>query len=316
MARARGANAVMNAAFETAYGTPPVAGYTRLPFVSADLGATRGLIESDLLGQGRKPYDPTLDVSNDDGDVVVPVDTRAFGAWLKLLLGAPATDAIGLPAGFQRHLFMSGATTLPSMAIEIGHPEVPSFSTNYGARANTLRIDMRRSGLLNATLGLIAKGETIALNASSVANPATYPDGISRFAQARGQILRDGVQLANIVSADFSFSNAHDKVETIRPDGEIEDADPGMPMASGTIAARFADNNLLNLATSGAPTILNFGWTIGNFSLYFAFKRVFLPRVKRPITGPGGIQASFNWQGASAIDPLMQVELINDQPSY
>ena len=44
MARARGANAVMAAAFETTYGTPPVAGYKKLPFVSSALGDEQNLI--------------------------------------------------------------------------------------------------------------------------------------------------------------------------------------------------------------------------------------------------------------------------------
>jgi hypothetical protein len=49
----------------------------------------------------------------------------------------------------------------------------------------------------------------------------------ARFAQATGQIKQDGVSWA-ASSARRSYSNNLDKVETIRPDGEIEDADPGM----------------------------------------------------------------------------------------
>jgi hypothetical protein len=88
MGRARGANARLNVKFETAYGTPPSGNYIQLPFVSANIGPEQGLIESDLLGQGREGYDPTLDVINNDGDITVPVDARAFGHWLNLLLGA------------------------------------------------------------------------------------------------------------------------------------------------------------------------------------------------------------------------------------
>ena len=36
-------------------------------------------------------------------------------------------------------------------------PDVPSFGMNFGARANTLAIQMQRSGLLNATIGLIRR---------------------------------------------------------------------------------------------------------------------------------------------------------------
>ena len=88
--RARGANAVMHAAFEASYGGA-AANWLKLPFVSSDLGEEQGLIESDLLGQGRELLDPTDDVANNRGDLVVPADLRAIGYWLKLLLGAPET---------------------------------------------------------------------------------------------------------------------------------------------------------------------------------------------------------------------------------
>jgi hypothetical protein len=51
MARAYGANASLLAAFETAYGVAPVAGFVKFPFVSSSLGSEQGLIDSDILGQ-------------------------------------------------------------------------------------------------------------------------------------------------------------------------------------------------------------------------------------------------------------------------
>ena len=55
MARAYGANASLLAAFETAYGVAPIAGFVKFPFVSSSLGSEQGLIDSDILGQGRDP---------------------------------------------------------------------------------------------------------------------------------------------------------------------------------------------------------------------------------------------------------------------
>ena len=138
MARARGSNAVCVAAFETTYGTPPGSGYRKLPFVSSQLGEERNLIESDLLGYGREPLDPIKDVANNDGDLVVPVDVNNFGNWLRLYMGPPVTTA-GTP---NVHVFTSGAASLPSMALELGLPEVPSFGMNYGVRGNTMKVDL------------------------------------------------------------------------------------------------------------------------------------------------------------------------------
>lgn len=73
-------------------GTPPNAGaFHVIPFVSSDLDSAQGLIESNVLGLGRDPTAPFQDVINVDGDVVVPVDLRNIGLWLKAMFAAPTT---------------------------------------------------------------------------------------------------------------------------------------------------------------------------------------------------------------------------------
>ena len=72
MARAQGARAQMALAFETTYGTPPVGGFTKMPFASTSLGAEQPLLNSELLGYGRDPLAPIKDAVTADGDVVVP----------------------------------------------------------------------------------------------------------------------------------------------------------------------------------------------------------------------------------------------------
>jgi hypothetical protein len=313
MARARGANASMAAAFETTYGTPPVAGYKKLPFVSSALGDEQNLIASDLLGYGREPLPPSRDVVNNEGDVVVPVDLRNFGYWLKLLLGAPTTVD---NSGVYTHTFVSGALALPSMSIEVGMPEVPSYGMNFGVRANSMKIQLQRSGLLNATMSLIAQGETKA-GASAAGSPTEA--AIERFSQFMGEIKRDGTSLGHIVSAELTYSNNLDKVEVIRPDGRIEDADPAMVAVSGTVNVRFADTVLLDQAVAGTACELSFGWAIGaDKSLLFTLHEVYLPKPKQPISGPGGIQAAFAFQAAEdpALQKTMTVALENDVSTY
>lgn len=418
--RARGANALLRALFETTYGTPPGGNYVNLPFIKSDIGEQQGLLESDLLGQGRETFDPTLDVINDDGSLTVPLDARNFGYWLKLYMGAPVTTAFApasgsikfsalptagstitingtaftfvasgatgnqinigasvsatidnavtvltasvvsgvalanytktgtdtltvtyktaglagnsftlaagsapasngtasgatLSGGTNSHVFTSGASSLPSMSIEIGNPEVPNFEMNFGANGNSMQIGLQRSGLLNAVLNVIAQGSSLATT-SGAGTPTSL--AVTRFAQATGQIKKDGVQLANIVQANMTFTNSLDKVETIRPDGRIDGADPAQFMANGNITSRFADTTLLTLAGAGTPFELSYGWTNGPFSLVFDLPRIFLPKPKRSIDGPNGIQAAFDWKASGASGHSMTATLVNDVAGY
>ena len=141
MARAQGARAQMALAFETTYGTPPVGGFTKMPFASTSLGSEQPLLNSELLGYGRDPLPPIKDAVTADGNVVVPIDAQAFGFWLKAAFGDPITSGVGPYA----HEFRSGGWTLPSLSIETGMPEIPRFAMYSGCVLDTLSWQMQRS---------------------------------------------------------------------------------------------------------------------------------------------------------------------------
>ncbi|WP_245803156.1 phage tail tube protein, partial [Acuticoccus yangtzensis] len=158
MARAIGARAQMALAFESVYGTAPVSGFHRMPFASSTIGSEQPLLNSELLGYGRDPLPPVKDAVTADGDVVVPIDAEAWGVWLKGAFGSPTTTG----SGPYTHEFRSGSWTLPSMAIETAMPDVPHFAMATGCVVDRVSWQMQRSGLLTATVGLIAQGETVA----------------------------------------------------------------------------------------------------------------------------------------------------------
>ena len=81
---------------------------------------------------------------------------------------------------------------------------------NFGVRANSMKIQLQRSGLLNATMSLIAQGETKA-GSSGAGTPTEAV--IERFSQFMGEIKRNGTTLGQIVSAELTYSNNLDKVE-------------------------------------------------------------------------------------------------------
>ncbi len=172
------------------------------------------------------------------------------------------------------HTFVSGTQTLPSMSIEVGLPDVPFFGMNYGARPNSLSVQAQRSGLLSATVNVIAQGEATAT--ATAAGTPTVLD-VERFSQFQGSITRNGAVLGNIVSAELMYSNNLEKIEVIRSDGRIADIDPGIVKCSGNLNARFQDTSLLDQATARTPCEIAFGWTIdASRSLLFTAHRVFL----------------------------------------
>ena len=52
---------------------------------------------------------------------------------------------------------------------------------------------------------------------------------------------------------EVTYSNGLDRIETIRSDGRIEGADPGMAALTGRMEVRFADTSLITQALDGSP---------------------------------------------------------------
>ena len=313
MARAQGARAQMALAYESIYGTPPASGYFKMPFASATLGAEQPLLESELLGYGRDPLAPIKDALTSDGDVVVPIDAIGYGYWLKATFGDPTTTGVEAP---YTHEFHSGSWTLPSLAIEIGMPEVPRFAMYAGCVVDQLSWQMQRSGLLTASISLIAQGETPATT-TSAGTPTEI--NLQRFGHFNGSITRDGTALGNVVSTQITYGNNLDRIETIRADGKIDGADPSMAMLSGSMEVRFADTTLMDQAINGTTCALEFAYSLPNGeSLTFTAHSVYLPRPRVEIGGPQGVQATFDWQAAkdAALGRMCTVTLINGVEAY
>jgi hypothetical protein len=312
MARAQGARAQMALAFETVYGTAPASGYTRVPFASTSLGSEQPLISSELLGYGRDPSAPIKDAMTADGDVVVPLDTEAFGFWLKAAFGEPVTSG----AGPWTHEFRSGSRSLPSLAIETAMPEVPRFAMYSGCVLDQLSWQLQRSGLLTATARLVAQGEAVATT-TAVGTPAEL--ALKRFGHFNGSITRNGTALGNVVSAEITYANNLDRIETIRSDGRIDGADPSIAALTGRVEVRFADQVLVNQAIAGDPCELEFGYALpSGESFTFTVHAVYLPRPRIEISGPQGVQATFDWQAArdATLGRMCTATLVNDIEEY
>ncbi len=314
MARAQGARAQMALAFETTYGTPPTSGFTKMPFASTSLGAEQPLLNSELLGYGRDPLAPIKDAVTADGDVVVPLDAGAFGFWSKAAFGAPATT--GTAPGPFTHEFQSGAWVLPSLSIETGMPEVPRYAMYSGCMLDQLTWQMQRSGLLTAIARLVAQGEVVGTT-TSAGTPAALE--LKRFGHFNGSITRNSSALGNVVSAEITYANNLDRIETIRSDGRIDGADPTIAALTGSIEVRFADSTLVTQAINGEACELEFGYSLtSGESLRLTVHAVYLPRPRIEISGPQGVQATFDWQAArdSTIGRMCTVTLINNRETY
>jgi hypothetical protein len=223
-----------------------------------------------------------------------------------------------LTGGGAAHVWESGADDIPSYTIEIGHPKLatPVFFRHLGTVMESLAFDMGQEGPANGRIQLVAQGETTA--AITIDGSATSYS-LRRFSQGRGFIRRGGANLAGVTGGSLTFSNNLERVRVIREDGKIEAADPTFAGCQGTMTVRFDGQTLVDEAMNGDPVALEYAYSFADgYALTFELPRVFLPKSKYAIPGPGGVEASFDWRGAydETEATLLRVSLTNDVASY
>jgi len=267
---------------------------------SADVDGATLIIEHDTLGTAGNAF--TLA----KGTSPVPDVT---------LSGATLTG--GAASGAYNHVFTAGQLSHPDAAVQITNPEVPQSRMNWGVMADSMSIQGQRSGLLNASLQLVAQGET--KDAASMAGTLGDAFEVERFSQFTGQIEADHVPLARVETFTLRIANNLDKDESIRRDGRIGGADPGKLTVGLNLTLRFADTVMQARAEAGTPLRMTVGWRISATKrLDFIMDNVRLPRSKVPLSGPGGIRVSYSARALKrlASQNALRAVLVNDVASY
>jgi hypothetical protein len=168
------------------------------------------------------------------------------------------------------------------------------------------------------TIGLIGQGEATA-GSTAAGTPVTQT--FTAFNAFQGSITRNAVSLASVVGATLNFSNNLEAVRTIRSDGKIDGADPGLTNVSGTIRVRYADTTLMTDALGSSSIAIALAYTIGaTQSVTFTIPRAWLSKPKRPISGPGGVEVTYDYQGSYDGTALCALSVVlknqNDGTAY
>ena len=202
------------------------------------------------------------------------------------------------------------------MSIETGMPEVPRFAMYSGCVLDQINWQMAALGPADRD-GAAGGAGRDGRHDHQRGTPAAL--GLKRFGHFNGAITRNGTALGNVVSADITYANNLDRIETIRSDGRIDGADPSIAALTGTIEVRFADQTLVTQAINGEACELEFAYALpSGESFTFTVHAVYLPRPRIEISGPQGVQATFDWQAASdaAVGRMCTATLINESRYY
>lgn len=321
MAYAVGANARLAYKKESTYGSNPGGtDWLLLPFIPRlELGATQNLLDSPVIGIGqtRDPSDPFYDGIEAGGSFSVPLDKTEFGRWLQLALGAPTTSG----TTNYTHVFKSGGTTLPSAAIEIGHPDLSTaqYFLSLGCRVGEITLEAAPTGLAQAGITIIAQGTT--RSGTTVDASLTAPASYEQFNNFQASLDRGGSSLATITQMSLRFSNGLEPLRTIRGDQKIDEALPGGVVVSGSLTARFGDSSLVlaSDAEGTSPVELTLTYTIGATKLLeFSIPRAFLPLRRQVVEGRQGVSAQYDFQAAydATATAALVVTLKNQTASY
>ena len=285
----------------TSFGALPSGNWAPTYIYSHTLAETSPFQNDGLLGLARSndrdqaAPSPGLPVAS--GQIVVPVDYNHVGAWLTKLMGAAVDTGSGDP---YTHVFTSGAEVLPISAMEIAVKNVGG-ATKYmqymGIIANKGTIEISRAaGYQKMTIDAMFRSE--GTSASSAGGTPAAAWAREPVAATLGVMNIGGSLAANILKMNLTMDN---KVTaqaflngTAYPSGF--DLDDEMAV-TGTIDVRFLTSTMYDHAVNGDILDLTMAFNVGQtHSLAFDMATCRLERTGVPITGPGGIQQTFNFR--------------------
>ncbi|MBI4921858.1 MAG: hypothetical protein HY834_08920 [Devosia nanyangense] len=323
--RAVGADVVILICAEAAYGVAPDGAatgvYTRPALKSSGLGGSQPLEGDALINTGNADdSDPSLGAFDASGSLVAPLDARGAGFWLTMALGAEDAP-VDEGGGEFSHTWTSGKD-LKSYAVQTAHPKLttPKYRTVLGAKAGGFSLPMQRNGRALMTIPMTGQSEV-----KDVAIHDAAPKVFVRrpFDNAGGSVKIGGVALANVIGATLDFSNGLDPALTIRADNFIDGVDETQRVLTGSLNLRLGtDHTIDDLIDAEGAAVVEFALALKaapTWKLAFSMARVFFELSKKPVDGPGGIQATVNFR--TAYDDINDIAMLtatlfNDVAAY
>jgi len=320
---ARGYKTTCMLDYETSFGVAPsTKAPVILPINSFGLTVSRNKNSAQTL-RGRRdpdmPFDGNVETS---GDIVVPVGTRAFGYWLKLLFGAPTTTSSGTGANTKyTHVFKPGDTA-PSAVIQCAYGTDPASYGHYsGCKISSLQLAAGGDEELTATLSLAGKMATFDTTNYDSGNAAETVV-LKRLSNFQASLKRDNTTFAVCTGFDINIDNGLDTdTRTLGTAGELYDIPEGIMSVTGNITCLFTSLSLLNEAKTSTEMALELAFTIDNDnSLTILLPEVQIQYQGPTVEGPTGIKTTYPFvayfNDDSTNNTVCKVTLKNDVESY
>ena len=313
--QARGYKAATTLDWETTYGVAPsTAGGLNLPINTNNLEHKQTLIESETITGSRNASQSGLGRKSVDGNIVIPADYRAIGAWLKAMFGSPTTSGNASP---YTHVYKV-ADDQPPFLLEKAFPDAEKFFVYHGCKLNTMKFSFGEDNEMTVELGILGSHRTI--ESSAYNDEATVLKKIP-ISQNHAYVKINNVESAIIKNGEFTLDGGLDGDQyVVGGGGKRGDIPEGIFQASGSLSALFKDTTIMGYADAGTTVSLEIGFQLdSNTFLKFEFHEVQIEPSDAPISGPAGVSFEFNWRAfhdSNANNSVVVVTLKNDTGSY
>ena len=304
---------------EATFGTAPGTGWRKAYYYTSGLKEDVPPDPDDVIGGDMNNFRDVrpaqLGLSTLAGDLDVPLCIQGVGDWLKLLLGAPTTTNVS--GSNYQHIFKSGASVLPTRAIELFMltSDYRQF-TGLAAKAAKLSFKPDR-GVQKLNLSLIGKAENL-LSATGAGSPSatrTYSP-LRNFAAT---LKVDGTAVGQCLSHDFAYDSGLMTDRYINGTNRIAAVvAESFAKADGTTRIRYTGQTFDGYADANSDHTMEVLFTVdANTSLSILLNAVRFGRGGAKITGPAGVEQELPWRAAqTASAEMLTITLKNQQSAY
>lgn len=277
---------------EENFGVAAEAGtYTQVPFYTHALTRNQGLEDDPVIGERlvRAPHRKTTGLVDHGGQWTCPFDLGNIGLYLRGLLGVPVTTG----EDDYTHVFKPGGGELISHTLQ-ERVSATRFMQHRGLMVESLSGSLAREGGYRR-LDVAFRGANESVLGASAAGIVGAALTVDRIMAFQGVIKKAGVELASVVSANWSFAN---NLEPYSRPGSAGAAgyDPGIPAFTASLTARQTAEGhaLYDAANAGDRFAVTLEWSLGaTKSLTFQIGNAVLAPSSKPVNGPAGQQYQF-----------------------